>query len=222
MKKILGGCLIVLAIAMVGFAVAGYYAYQAAKPMLSSAADYVAKARELSRLGDNVSNKRPFVPPASGELTSAQVDRFVAVQGRVRSELGNRWDDIESKSADIRKRTEGNQRELSFSELTSVFSDIANIYIEARKVQVNALNVHKFSDGEFAWVRRRMYEAAGMEIAGGLDMSAFEDMAREGAQKTGVKLPDMPKPEVPPANLKLVKPHTAKLKEWLPMAMLGL
>lgn len=222
MKKILGGCLIVLAMALVGFGVAGYYAYQAAKPMLDSAADYVAKARELSRIGDEVRNKRPFVPPASGELTPAQVDRFVAVQGRVRSELGDRWDDIETKSADIRKKTEGNQRELSFSELTSVFSEIANIYLDARKVQVNALNVHKFSDGEFAWVRRRMYEAAGVEIAGGLDMSAFEGMAREGAQKTGVTLPDMPKPEVPAANLKLVKPHTAKLKEWLPMAMLGL
>ena len=29
-------------------------------------------------------------------------------------------------------------------------------------------------------------------------------------------------PEVPKKNLDLVKPHTAKLKEWLPMAVLGL
>ncbi len=29
-------------------------------------------------------------------------------------------------------------------------------------------------------------------------------------------------PEVPPANIALVKPHVAQLKEWIPMAVLGL
>lgn len=222
MKKILGGCLIVLVIAIVGLGVAGYYAYRAAKPMIDSAADYVAKARELSRVGDQVANRRPFVPPDDGTLTAAQVDRFVAVQGRVRSELGDRWSVVESKAAEIRRKTEGNQRELSFSEVTSMFSDIANIYIEARRVQVTALNVHKFSDGEYAWVRRRVYEAAGMDIASGFDLSAIENMAREGAQKSGVVIPDVPTPKVPEENVKLVKPHSPKLKEWLPMAMLGL
>ena len=35
-------------------------------------------------------------------------------------------------------------------------------------------------------------------------------------------LPDMPKPDVPEANIRLVKPHLAKIKEWVPMAFLGL
>ena len=42
------------------------------------------------------------------------------------------------------------------------------------------------------------------------------------AEKTGVSLPALALPDVPEANIQLVKPHTAKLKEWLPMAMLGL
>jgi hypothetical protein len=29
-------------------------------------------------------------------------------------------------------------------------------------------------------------------------------------------------PKVPDNNIKLVKPHTAKLKEWIPIAVLGL
>lgn len=221
MKKILTGCLIVAVIAMIGFGVAGYYAYRFARPMIEGAGDYVARAREITRLGDRVANKAPYVPPKNGELTASQVDRFVAVQGRVRNELGDRWTEIEVKSAEIRKKTEGNET-LSFAEVRSIFSDVANIYVEARRAQVGALNIHKFSDGEYTWVKRRVYESAGMHVAGGFDFSAIEDLARDGAQRSSTKLPDMPMPEVPPANIKLVKPHLGQLKEWIPMAVLGL
>lgn len=222
MKKLLGGCLVVLVIAIAGFGVAGYYAYRAAKPMIDSAGDYVARAKEMVSIGDRIVNKASFAPPVKGELTQSQVDRFIAVQGRVRSDMGDRWDQIEAKSAEIQRRTENNKTDLSLTELTSVFSDLANIYIEARKVQVNALNVHKFSDAEYSWVRRRVYEAAGMQLAHGIDMSRIEDIARSGAQRSGMNLPEMPKVEVPQTNSRLVKPHVAKLKEWLPMAVLGL
>ena len=221
MKKILTGCLIVLVIAMIGFGVAGYYAYRLARPMIESAGDYVTRAGELSQLGDRVANKTPYVPPQNGELAATQVERFVAVQGRVRSELDNRWAEIEAKSAEIRKKTEGNEA-LSFADVRTIFSEFANIYVEARRAQVGALNIHKFSDGEYTWVKRRVYEAAGMEVASGLDFSALEDLARQGAQRSSTKLPEMPMPQVPRANIELVKPHIARLKEWLPMAVLGL
>jgi hypothetical protein len=221
-KKILVGCLIVLVIAVIGFSVAGFYAFRWARPMIESTANYLERARELSRLSDRITNKAPYVPPESGELTAVQVERFVAVQTRVRDELGDRWAEIETKSAEIRDKTQANQRDLTLAEFTSVFSDLAAIYTEARRAQVNALNVQRFSDGEYTWVRRRVYEAAGMEIAGGIDMSKIEDLAREGALKSNVKLPDIKKPDVPEANIKLVKPHLAKIKEWVPMAFLGL
>jgi hypothetical protein len=221
MKKILGGCLIIVVIAMIGLGVASFYAYRYAKPMIDSAGDYLAKARQVSQLADRVANKAPYIPPDNGQLTQAQVERFVAVQGRVRDELGDRWSEIETKSAEIKQRTAGNQ-ELSFAEIGAVFKDIANIYLEARRVQVNALNIHKFSDGEYTWVRRRVYEAAGVEMASGIDMSAIEDLARETTQRTTTRVPEIPMPEVPEANIKLVKPHTAKIKEWIPMAVLGL
>ena len=222
MKKILGGCLIVLVIAIVGFGVAGFYAYRAARPMLDNAADYVARARELATLSDQVKNKTPFTPPANGELTAGQLDRFLAVQARVRSELGDRWTDLEKKSEALKQKAGANQSEWTLTDITGIFSDFTGIYLQARKAHVNALNVHKFSDEEFSWVRLRVYEAAGMQLAGSIDTSAIQEMAKESAQKTGVSLPDVPMPEVPEANIKLVKPHASKLKEWLPMAMLGL
>ena len=222
MKKLLAGCLIILVIALIGFGVAGYYAYRWAQPMIENAGDYVERARQMARLGDRVQNRAPYVPPASGELTASQVDRFVAVQTRVRDELGARWTEIETKSAEIREKTQNNQRELTFAEFTSVLSDISNIYTEARRAQVDALNMHKLSDAEYTWVRNRIYEAAGMEVASGIDMSKIEALARDSAMKSNVRLPEFKKPNVPEANLKLVRPHLARLKEWIPLAALGL
>jgi hypothetical protein len=221
-KKVLTGCLIGLVIALVGFGVAGYYAVRWAQPMIQSTGDYLERARQMSRLGDRVQSRAPYVPPSNGELTATQVDRFVAVQTRVREELGERWTEIETKSALIREKTQNNQRELTFAEFTSVLSDISTIYIEARRAQVDALNTQKFSDAEYTWVRNRVYEAAGMEVASGIDMSKIEALARDSAMKNGVKLPDIKKPDVPEANIALVKPHIAKLKDWIPLAALGL
>ena len=222
MKKVLAGCLIVLVIALIGFGVAGYYAFRWAQPMIESTADYIERARQMARLGDRIQNRAPYVPPSSGELTTSQVDRFVAVQTRVREELGARWTEIETKSAEIREKTQNNQRQLTFGEFTSVLSDISNIYMEARRAQVDALNVQKFSDGEYTWVRNRVYEAAGMEVASGIDMSKLEALARESAMKSNVKLPDIRKPDVPQVNITLIKPHLDKLKASLPIAILGL
>jgi hypothetical protein len=223
MKKILAGCLVVTLIGVVGFGVAIYWGYRAAKPMIRSAGEYVQRARELGAIGDRIQNKAPFTPPEKGELTAAQVDRFLAVQSRVRLVLGDRWAELTAKSAALRKKAEANHgQDLSLPEVVSVFSDFTGIYMEARKAQVDALNVQKFSDDEYAWVRRRVYEAAGVQLAGGLDISAIEKIAKAGGANGGVQVPDLPKPDVPQLNLDLVKPQTQKLKELIPLAFLGL
>ena len=222
MKKILTGCLIVIVIAMIGFGVAAFYAYRAMKPVIDNASSYLDKARLVDRLGASINNKTPFPPPSSGELTAAQVERFIAVQTRVRSELGDKWGDIEQKSAAIRARAEKNSNDWTLAELTQVFSEIGNIWIEARQAQVNALNVQKFSEAEYEWVRRRVYEAAGVHLAGNMDLSMIEQLARDKMNGSGMELPPMDLPKIPEKNIELVKPHAAKIKEWIPMAVLGL
>ena len=59
-----------------------------AKPMIENAGNYMDKAREVARLGESIKNKSPYEPPKNGELTPAQVERFVAVQTRVRDRAG--------------------------------------------------------------------------------------------------------------------------------------
>ena len=208
MKKILVGCLIVVVIAIIGVGAAGYFAYRAVKPVIDNASNYMEKAREVTRLGENITVKTPYDAPANGELTEQQVERFIAVQTRVRSELSDKWTQIEQKSKELRDK----------ANVTSVFSDIANIWVDARKSQVNALNIQKFSEAEYEWVRRRVYEAAGVELAGSIDLSKIESLAG----RNGVTIPDVDLPKVPEKNIALVKPHVAKIKEWIPMAALGL
>ena len=222
MKKFLAGCLIVAVIAMIGAGAAAFWAYRAMKPVIDNASNYMDKARIVERLGAAINNKTPFAPPASGELTAMQVDRFVAVQTRVRSELGDRWDEIEKKSAAIRARAEKNHNDWTLAEFTQVFSEIANIWIEARRAQVNALNVQKFSETEYQWVRKRVYEAAGVHLAGNMDLSMIEELARDNMGRAGMELPPADLPKVPVKNVELVTPHSAKIKEWIPMAVLGL
>jgi len=220
-KKILAGCLIVAVIAMIGLGAVALYAYRAMRPVLDNAASYMERARAVARLGDDITIKTHYEPPKSGELSAAQVERFVAVQSRVRSDLGGQWAEIEKKSAALKARVDANRNDWTLAEFSSVFSEIGNIWIAGRKSQVNALNVQRFSDEEYQWVRRRVYEAAGVQLAGGMDLSKIEALARENAAKQGVDIQPMDLPEVPAKNIELVKPHLAKIKEWLPMAGLG-
>ncbi len=222
MKKIFAGCLIVVMIALIGVGVAGYYAFRAMKPVIDHASNYMDKAREVTRLGDGIKNTSSFQPPANGELTQTQVERFLAVQSRVRSDLNGTWAEVEKKSAEIRLKAESRRTDWTLSEFTNVFSEIANIYLDGRKSQITALNTQRFSEAEYEWVRRRVYEAAGVQLAGNVDLSKIEALARDNASQNGLDLPAMDLPKVPEKNIALVKPHTAKIKEWIPMAVLGL
>ena len=222
MKKILTGCLIVAVIAMIGVGVAGFYAYRAMKPVIDNASNYMDKAREVARLGEEIKIRTPYDAPKSGELTATQVDRFIAVQTRVRTDLGGQWAEIEKKSADLKAKASAKSQDWTLAEFTSVFSEIGSIWVAARQSQVNAINVQRFSEEEYEWVRARVYEAAGVELVGGMDLSKIESLARDNAGRSGVEIPKMDLPEVPAANIALVKPHIAKIKEWMPMAALGL
>ncbi len=222
MKKILAGCLIIAVIAMIGFGVAAFYAYRAMKPVIDNASNYMDKAREVARLGEGVRIKSAFEPPKNGELTAQQVERFVAVQTRVRDDLSDRWELVEKKSAELKAKAAEKSGDWTMAEFTSVFSEIASIWVDARRAQVNAINVQRFSEADYEWVRRRVYEAAGVELASGMDLSKIEALARDQAAKNGVEIPPMNLPEVPEANVRLVKPHAAKIKEWMPLAALGL
>lgn len=224
MRKLLTGCLIVLVLAAIATAAALYFGYRFARPYIDDATSYVERMRDIPAVADRIENKSPFEAPQDGELSENQVERFLSVQEQVRKTLGTRWSELEARATAFQEKAKASGRDLSLGELAGIFSDLGGVYLEARAAHVEALNTQKFSAAEYRWVRLRMYEAAGLELAGSLDLSAIEDMVRRGAEETGVKVPDVSLPEVqvPEKNRALVKPHAAKLKEWLPLAFLGL
>ncbi len=222
MKKLAIGCLVIALIGTVAIVAAVYFGYRAARPMLESASQYIEQAKAVAEVSDRVVNKTPFPAPADGELTEAQVQRFLSVHERVRATLGPRWSELQARAESIQEKAKGSSRDLSFSELTSVLSDLGGMLLDVRRAQADALNAEGFSLDEYGWVRTRVYAAAGLEVVEAIDWSAAQEMIRKGEDSAGVPLPEVKLPEVPERNRALVKPHVSQLKEWLPLAFLGM
>ena len=138
MKKVLAGCLIVIVIAIFGFGVVAFYAYRAMKPVIDNASNYMDKAREITRLGDEIKIKTPYKPPATSELTTTQVERFLAVQTRVRSDLNDQWEQIEKKTAEIKAKADANRQDWTLSEVASQRAQCPAVFRRGIRVGADA------------------------------------------------------------------------------------
>lgn len=221
MKKLLAGCFIVAVIAGGALGVALYFGYRTMRPMVDSVTGWVDQARNLAAESDRLEHKGTYTPPASGELSEAQVRRFLAVHQHVRKRLGPRWADLQAKARAFEDRARQGERNLSLSEIGAVLSELGTVVVDARRAHIDALNTERFSSSEYRWVRLRAYEAAGMEVASGIDWSRLEEWIEKGAEQVGVPVPTVPAPEIPTRNRELVKPHVEALKDWLPLIILG-
>jgi hypothetical protein len=220
-KKLAFGCLAIVVICCVALGVALYFGYRAFSPMIDNATAVLEQVKEAAAQGDRLENSTRYVAPTDGELTEAQVRRFLAVHDRMRSSLGPRWNDLQTQAYRIQEQAKTDARELSFPELVTMVRSLGSIIVEARRAHVDALNAEQFSSSEYNWVKLRAYEAAGLEAVQGIDWSEVEAAIKEGADRVGVREPRVPEPDVPQRNRELVKPHLDALKAWLPLTMLG-
>ena len=221
MRKLLIGCLVIAVLGAIVFAVGGYFLYRAASPVFENARNYFEGMSELGELEKKIANTAPHAPPETGELTETQVQRFVRVQDSVRGALGQRFNEIEQKYQHLKANADA-QQQPSMGEMLSALSDIANVFVQARRFQVNALNQEGFSQAEYSWVRDRVYQAAGMEITSMVDLKKLEEAVRQGTGIDNIGAPRVPSPNVPEKNRALVKPHLDKMDQWLPLAFFGL
>jgi hypothetical protein len=221
MKKVLGGCLAVVLIGVVALGLALFYGYRAARPMIDNARDMLAQARELAAISDRVSDRTDYAPPADGALSEAQVQRLLAVHAHVRQAMGSRLAELQAKAADVDRRARDGGRDLSFSELGSLVTGFGTLLRDARSAHVEGLNAQGFSSSEYNWVKLRVFEAAGFEVAGAVDWSSIGDALEKGTSQVGVTIPPVSLPKAPDRNRELVKAHVDELKDWIPLAMLG-
>ena len=221
MKKLLVGCLVILVLGAIVVGVGGYFLYRAASPLINDARSYFEGLSKLEDIERGLADTTPYSAPASGELTEPQVQRFVRVQQHVRTQLGQRMNEIEEKY----KHLKGNSEQsgpVAFVEVLSGLREITGVYVDARRYQVEALNKEGFSQEEYSWVRDRMFQAAGVEIGSRIDIEKLQEAIRNGTGIEGITADRLPMRDVPAKNRELVKPYVGQMDEWLPLVFFGL
>jgi hypothetical protein len=217
MKKIAIGCGVIALILLIGAAVATYFVVNKVQ---STVAEFAALG-EVPEIERGVRNKEVFSPPPSAELTEAQVARFVQVQQQVRSLVGTRFAEFETKYKDLSERMNKDQGTvLDAPAVIGAYKDLAQTFVAAKRAQVDALNNAGMSLDEYRWIRTQAYAALGIPL-GEFDVSQVIDDIREGRQ------PRQPEgvvvgPTGPEVNRTLVEPHRTTLEENAALPFFGL
>lgn len=225
MFRFAAGCVSgLLLVAALGGA-AAYFAWDYVGPLVSTVSDVKDGVTRLGTLTDidrDLRRTGPFDAPTSGELTADQVTRFIRVQQQVRSTLGTRAEAFATKYRELSGRTpEGTVVVPSPAQLLGGLRDLSDVYLDAWRAQVQAMNDAAFARSEFSWVRARVYQAAGLDALryDARDLASALERLAEGAR---LDVPAVTLPDAPAANRTLVRPHLDELKASLPMAAFGL
>jgi hypothetical protein len=216
MKKFAIGCGI--ALLLTGMAAGGvaYYVYRQVSSTFTQFAE-LGKVPEIERA---VRNQARFEPPASEELTEAQVRRLVQVQTAVRQRLGERMKTFEAKYKDLTEKKEASVTDAPA--ILRAYADLAVTWLEAKRTQVDALNAAGLSLDEYRWIRDQAYRAAGMPFMD-LDLGRFAEDARRGVTAEGAgRLRGSMGPAGPESNRARIAAVKQQLTDNIALASFGL
>jgi len=215
MKKLAIGCGVLLVVLMVCGAVGGYLLYH----KVSSTIAGFAELRKVPEIERSVRNQTPYQPPSNGELSPAQVQRYLAVQQAVRARLGAQATVLERNYHRLLSKKEATA--LDMPELMAAYRDLAGVYVDGKRAQVDALNKAGFSLEEYRWVRTQSYAALGVPMMD-FDVSRMIEDVKAGRTPATPNQLMLLGPSGPPANLKLVKPYEKPIVDYAPYGFFGL
>ena len=215
MKKLAIGC--GLALLITGMAAAGvaYYLYRQVSSTVAQFAE-LAKIPDLERA---IRNTATFTPPSTGELTDAQVEKLVQVQTAVRTRLGENMVSFEAKYKTLLEK-----KEASLSDTAAIiagYRDLASMWMDAKRSQVEALNAANLSLDEYRWIRDQAYRALGQPFVD-LDFGKLVQDAQNGIQSQAGALRGALEPGGPEANKQLVEKVKKVLTDNIALASFGL
>jgi len=221
MKKLALGCGAVLVVLLIAGAVATYFVYNKVKSTVAE----LSVLGEIPAIERGVRKTAAFTPPDSGELTEAQVTRYLKVQEDVRTMLGSRLDEFKTKYAELSARLDKDKGSvLDVPAMMGAYRDLAKTYVDAKKAQVEALNSAGFSLDEYRWVRQQAYAAVGMPIVD-MDFAKVIDDAMAGRSPEAAGPPHLGgsiEPTGPEINKTLVAPHKKQLEDNAALSYFGL
>ena len=215
MKKLAVGCVVLLALGVIGAGGASYFAYRKVSSTFAGFAE-LGTVPELER---SVRNQRPFTPPPGGEPTQAQIAHLLEIQEAVRSRLGARADEIEHRYR--RLLAKDSVTVVDAPELISAYRDLAGAYVDGKRAQVDALNHAGLSLEEYRWTRSRAYAALDMSLLD-VDVSGIIEDVKAGRQPQTPATRPAGAPAPSPALRTRVAPHRRALEANVGLAFFGL
>ncbi len=168
---------------------------------------------EISQLEGQIRNQRPYHPAPDQALDETQLKRYVGIQQAMLTQLGERAAALDSKYKQLSEAR--GDRDPSLREVMDVWRDIVDLIVDAKRIQVSALNEAGISLEEYNWIRAQVLYTLGHGFG------AF-DLSRLAEGETQPELPDVPPSEVRQQNLELLQPYLNDADDWLPLSFFGL
>jgi hypothetical protein len=217
MKKLALGCGVVLLLTGVVAAGVAYYVFR----QVSSVVTQFAELSQVPDIERGVRKRGPFNPPPDAILTERQVEQLVQVQQEVRRRLGEHMKAFEAKYHQLAEKHDATLADAPA--LLQAYGDLARTWLDAKRVQVEALNAADLSLEEYRWIRDQAYRAVGQPFLD-LDIAKLVEDARRGvsSSETVGQLKGAIGAAGPEANKKLVERVKKILEDNLALASFGL
>jgi hypothetical protein len=217
MKKLAIGCAILVLAAGAAVVGVGYYGYLKVRSTVSQIAE-LGQVHDIER---GVKVRTPFVVPASGELTQAQVDKLMKVTSRVHDRLEKDLALFQRTYQTLAQKKEATAADLPA--LMSAYKDLAADWLNAKRAQVDALNEAGLSLDEYRWIRSAAYGALDIPFTD-VDFGRLADQikSRSGGSDGTVLVGGALAGRGPASNLKLVEKYRKQLEDYMPLAAFGL
>lgn len=201
------GCLITMLIIVLVVGGLGYFFVY--KPV-SQVAKGFSNLEAFTTLDQNVRVTTPYTPPASGDLTTDQVNRYMGVIEAVQTEAMARIQALEGTFGNVDFDNLSPME--AYRTVMGAYREILDHAIGVKEQQVQALNQNGFSLAEYNWVKEQVASAAGFSSAElSLNSLLSGELGGKEVQRSGNA-----------TNRELVQPHLQELGSWAPLLMFGL
>jgi hypothetical protein len=222
MKKLAIGCGVLLVVGVGGAVGASYLAYR----KVTSVVAPLSELGSLAGIEQSIRKQGPYTPPASGEPSPTQVERLLEVQRAVRARLGTRADQLYRRYRRYFEPVDGATVPIGGAADSAVLGfrislDLAGIYVDGKRAQVEALNRAGMSLEEYRWTRSQAYAALGVPLLE-IDIAGIIADVKEGRQPATPAHELTVVPTGSPAARRLVEPHRKMLEENVVLAFFGL
>ena len=220
-RKLWLGCGIAALVACITLGLLLYFGvYRPANAVMGD----LDQAAQLQTMNQGVVNRESFLAPTDGTITADQLARFSRVQTGIRTGLGTDYPLLEERAQRLKGLTatkdgELQARRLGVRDAITAFGGLGPVLRRAKEIQVNALNVERFSVDEYRWVRERFYRSLGFSRTN----VYFEDFAAELKQRKPLEVPS--EEGLPPEsehNKDLATAYSDSVRSWFPLLVFGL